>query len=137
LRVVGKVERPLALHDGDLTGLPHQHLEVTDEKGHPVGYDGVPIAEILKRAGVPLGQRLRGRQMKLFVVVDAADGYGVVFALAELDPDFTDRIVLLADRRNGGAITPPEGPFRLVVPGEKRHARWVREVTTIDVEEVR
>ena len=72
--------------------------------------------------------------MKLFVVVDAADGYGVVFAIPELDPDFTDRVVVIAHRRDGHPIAPPEGPFRLVVRGEKRHARWVREVTTLDVE---
>jgi hypothetical protein len=36
--------------------------------------------------------------MKLFVVVEAADGYGVVFAIPELDPDFTDRLVVIADR---------------------------------------
>ena len=137
LSVVGKVERPFVLHDDDLAALPHQHLGVTDEKGHPVAYDGVAIAEILKRAGVPLGQRLRGPQMKLFVIVDAADGYGVVFAIPELDPDFTDRVVVIADRRDGHPIAPPEGPFRLVVPREKRHARWVREVTTLDVKQAK
>ena len=67
--------------------------------------------------------------MKLYVMVSASDGYRVVFALAEFDPDFTDRIVILADRRDGHALAPPEGPFRLVVAEEKRHARWVREVT--------
>jgi hypothetical protein len=73
--------------------------------------------------------------MKLYVMVSASDGYRVVFALAEFDPDFTDRIVILADRRDGHALAPSEGPFRLVVAEEKRHARWVREVTALDVEE--
>jgi DMSO/TMAO reductase YedYZ molybdopterin-dependent catalytic subunit len=137
LRVVGKVAKPLTLHDADLAQLPRKHLEVTDEKGHPVAYDGVAVAEILRRAGVPLGERLRGRQMKLFVVVNAADRYGVVLAIPELDADFNDRVLIIADRRDGHPIAPPEGPFRLVVQGEKHHARWVREVTTLDVEEAR
>jgi hypothetical protein len=34
-------------------------------------------------------------------------------------------------------LAPPEGPFRLVVAGEKRHARWVREVTALDIEEAK
>src|SRR5271169_4904545 len=73
-----------------------------------------------RRAGVPLGKQLRGPQMKLYVVADAADGYRAVFALPEFDPDFTDRVIILADRRDGHVMAPPQGPFRLVVAGEKR-----------------
>jgi DMSO/TMAO reductase YedYZ molybdopterin-dependent catalytic subunit len=135
VRVTGKVERPLVLGESDLQALPRKHLAVTDEKGAPVTYDGVPVVELLRRAGVPLGKQLKGPQMKLYVIVSAADGYQVVFALPEFDPDFTDRIIILADRRDGHVLAPPQGPFRLVVAGEKRHARWVREVTTLDIEE--
>jgi len=135
LRVIGKVERPLIMREVDLQALPHKHLAVTDDKGAGVTYDGVPIVELLRRAGVPLGKRLKGVQMKLYVIVDASDGYHVVFALPEFDPAFTDRIIILADRRDGNALAPPEGPCRLVVAGEKRHARWVREVTALEVEE--
>lgn len=134
LRVIGKVERSLVLHEGDLQGMPRKHLAVTDEKGTRVTYDGVSVVDILRLAETPLGKQLRGPQMKLYVIVNASDGYRVVFALPEFDPDFNDRIPLLADRRDGHPIAPPEGPFRLIVPGEKRHARWVREVTTFDVE---
>jgi DMSO/TMAO reductase YedYZ molybdopterin-dependent catalytic subunit len=81
LRVTGKVERPLALSEADLQALPRKRLAVTDEKGTPVVYDGVPVVELLRRAGAPLGKQLRGPQMKLYVTADAADGYRVVFAL--------------------------------------------------------
>jgi DMSO/TMAO reductase YedYZ molybdopterin-dependent catalytic subunit len=137
LRVTGKVERPLALSEADLQALPRKRLAVTDEKGTPVVYDGVPVVELLRRAGAPIGKQLRGPQMKLYVTADAADGYRVVFALPEFDPDFTDRTTILADRRDGHVLAPPEGPFRLVVAGDKRHARWVREVTALDVEEAK
>ena len=55
----------------------------------------------------------------------------------DLDPDFTDRVILLADRRDGHPLSSKEGPFRIVVPGEKRHARWVREVTALVIQEAR
>jgi hypothetical protein len=58
-----------------------------------------------------------------------------VFALPEFDPDFTDRVIILADRRDRHALAAKEGPFRQIVAGEKRHARWVREVTALDIEE--
>jgi hypothetical protein len=75
--------------------------------------------------------------MKLYVAVKGADGYEAVFALPELDPDFSDRIILLADRRDGQPLSAREGAFRIIVPGEKRHARWVRHVTALEVEEAR
>ena len=65
--------------------------------------------------------------MALYLLVEATDGYRVVFALPELDPAFKDRAGLLADRRDGQPLAAAEGPLRLVVPGEKRHARWVRQ----------
>jgi len=62
--------------------------------------------------------------------------YRVVFALAELDPAFTDRVILLADRADGQPLDNKTGPFRIVVPGEKRMARWVRQVITLKVVQV-
>lgn len=135
LRITGKVERPLVMHEADLQALPHKHLTVTDEKGERVTYDGVPVSDLLQRAGVALGKQLKGPNMRLYVIAEASDGYHVVFALPEFDPDFTDRVIILADRRDGKPIASPTGPFRLIVDGEKRHARWVREVTTLDVQE--
>jgi len=135
LRITGRVGRPLVLHDDDLMKLPRQTLKVSDEKGVPALYEGVAVAELLRRAGVPLGKDLRGPRLKLYVVVEALDGYRAVFALPEFDPAFTDRVILLADRRDGHALSASEGPFRIVVPGEKRHARWVREVSALDVEQ--
>ena len=137
LRVTGIVERHLVLHDSDLQKLPRKHVAVTDEKGNPATYDGIAVADILRRAGAPLGKQLRGPQLRLYIVANAADGYRVVYALPEFDPDFVNQVVILADRRDGHPISSPEGPFRLVVPGEKRHARWVREVTSFDVEQAR
>jgi DMSO/TMAO reductase YedYZ molybdopterin-dependent catalytic subunit len=41
--------------------------------------------------------------------------------------------VLLADTADGKPLPPQAGPLRLVVPDDKRHARWVRQVTRIDI----
>jgi DNA-directed RNA polymerase omega subunit len=71
--------------------------------------------------------------MRLYALVKARDGYAAVFALPEFDAGFTDRVILLADRCQGQALDAVEGPLRLVVPGEKRRARWVRQVTDIEV----
>ncbi|HVF29189.1 MAG TPA: molybdopterin-dependent oxidoreductase, partial [Pyrinomonadaceae bacterium] len=96
-------------------------------------FEGLELVEVLKLAGVKFGEELRGKSLALFLVVDAADGYRAVFALPELDPAFTDRVILLADRRDGKPLAVTEGPLRIVVPDEKRHARWVRQVTALNV----
>jgi hypothetical protein len=131
------LNRQLTVQQADLQALPRKRVSVTDDRGARVTYEGVPVVELLQRGGVPLGKRLRGAQMKFYVIVDAADGYQVVFALPEFDPGFTDRVILLADKRDGHPLLAPEGPFRIVVPGEKRHARWVREVIDLDIQQAR
>ena len=65
------------------------------------------------------------------MTIEATDGYRVLFSLAELDPGFTDRVVILADRVSGQPLPASEGPYRLIVPGEKRPARWAGQVTRI------
>jgi DMSO/TMAO reductase YedYZ molybdopterin-dependent catalytic subunit len=133
LRVIGSVPHPLALQVYDLEKLPHKTVSASTANGGKVKYTGVLLWDILKRAGVPQRERIRGAMMLDYVVVDAADGYRVVFSLAELDPKLSKLVVMLAYERNGKPIPPPEGPLRIVIPTEKYNARWVREVTTLDV----
>jgi hypothetical protein len=37
--------------------------------------------------------------VKMTVIVEAADGYQAAFSMAELDPEFTDRVILLGISR--------------------------------------
>jgi hypothetical protein len=85
---------------------------------------------------VTFGDSLRGKRLSSYLLVEAADGYRVVIALPELDPGFTDRVILLADNADGHPLDSKEGPFRIVIPGEKRMARWVRQVIALKVVQV-
>lgn len=69
--------------------------------------------------------------------MDAADGYRAVFALPRLDHAFTKRVILLADRRDGKALSVMEGPLRVVVIDEKRQGRWVRQVISLSIRRAR
>jgi DMSO/TMAO reductase YedYZ molybdopterin-dependent catalytic subunit len=137
LRVIGDVPTHLDLSAADIAAFQRQTIRVTDEKGTPVEYAGVPVAAILQKAGAPLGKDLKGPNLALGVVARAADGYTVLFSLTEFDPNFSDRVIILADRRDGKPLDSHEGPLRFVVPGDKRHARWIRGVTTLEVIRVR
>jgi DMSO/TMAO reductase YedYZ molybdopterin-dependent catalytic subunit len=133
IRIGGEVSHPFSLTKADLTAMPHQSAPVEDEKGRPEVFEGVPVVDLLRRAGAPLGSALRGPKLRLYVLVKARDNYAVVFALTEFDPAFTNRVILLAYSKDGQALGPAEGPFRFVVPGDQRHARWIRQITDIDV----
>ncbi len=133
LSVGGEVERPLKLTAADLGKLPRRSVRVKDHDGNEAEYEGAPLGEILRLAGVKFGEGLRGKSLELYLVAEASDGYRAVFALPELDPAYTDKVVLLADKRDGKPLDAKEGPLRIVVPDEKRHARWARQVIGLSV----
>ena len=91
------------------------------------------LEEILHKAGVPQGEALRGPAMTTYVLAEAADGYRVVFSVAELDSGIMDSEVIVADTPDGAPLGDKLGPFRLVAPHEKRPARWVRMLRFIAV----
>jgi hypothetical protein len=99
-------------------------------------YSGVLLSDLLALIHAPAGDSLRGKALATYLRVDGADGYRVVFALADFDPGYTDRIAILADRKNGTQLPAAEGPYHLIVPGEKRPARWVRQVVRIEIRRV-
>jgi ABC-type molybdate transport system substrate-binding protein len=86
---------------------------------------------VLVDAGV-VGPDKPAEQVHLAVKVTGADGWTAVFGMAELSPQFADRPIQLADRLNGAL--PPAPTLRLIVPGERRGGRSVRDVVRIDVE---
>jgi DMSO/TMAO reductase YedYZ molybdopterin-dependent catalytic subunit len=134
LTVGGDVQTPLSLSLSDLGGFPRKTLKVMNEHtGKEETYQGVPLAEILKRAGVPQGSALRGAALATYVRAEGEDGYSVLFSLAELDAGIQDSDVLVADTMDGGPIPDKLGPLRLIAPHEKRPARWVRMLRSITV----
>jgi len=82
-------------------------VTVEDDSGQSSEYTGVPIAQLLESVGVSLGKSVRGERLSEFVMVRAADGYRVLFSLAETDPIFRERPVLLCYRKNGGSTGRP------------------------------
>ena len=134
LRIGGEVSIPLVLSVADLKKMPRKTLSVVNPHDNKTEtYEGVLLEELLKRAGVAQGEKLRGALMATYVTAEAEDGYRVVFSLAELDSGILDSDVIVADTMNGESLAPKQGPFRLVAPHEKRPARWVRMLKSITV----
>lgn len=133
LTISGEVTKPLNLQASDLKAMPHAEVTGIDRDNKEHRYSGIPLADLLRQAGTTLGNDLRGENLMKYVVVRAIDGYEALFALPELDPMFAGRTILLADTVDGTPLPGGVGPYRIIVPGEKRPARWVREVNAIEV----
>jgi DMSO/TMAO reductase YedYZ molybdopterin-dependent catalytic subunit len=134
LHIGGAVSTPLVLTVADLKKMPRKTLTVVnphDKKTET--YEGVSLEDVLQKAGVPQGEKLRGASMATYVVAEATDGYRVVFSLAELDSGILDSGIIVADTMDGAPLPGKVGPFRLVAPHEKRPARWVRMLKSITV----
>jgi hypothetical protein len=124
LTISSHITKPVSLSLADISAMPHKTLKVTN-----------PHDQKEELAGAAQGEHLRGAAMAMasYVLVEAADGYRVVFSLAELDPGIQDSNVLVADKVDGHALDSKVGPLRLVAPLDKRPARWVRMVQSIRV----
>src|SRR5271165_3121085 len=79
---------------------PHVTVDVS-EHDKAAQFRGVPLAALLSAAGIQLGDAMRGPRMSEVLLVEAGDGYRVAFALAEIDPAFATREIILADMRDG------------------------------------
>ncbi len=130
---MGEVAHPLTFSAADFAKFEHRTVVAKAHDGMESKYEGVALADILAKAGAPGGPTLRGPAMVHYVLIEAEDNYRVVFSLAELDSAFTDRVIILADRRDGKPLSAREGPLQVIVPGEKKHARWVRQVVRLRV----
>jgi DMSO/TMAO reductase YedYZ molybdopterin-dependent catalytic subunit len=134
LQVVNERGQVTTLTADDLAKLPSQKIKATGHSGMPATYEGISLADVLRAAKVTLGEDLKGPLLANGLVVEGPDGYRVVFSLPEVDPALTDKVVLLAERKEGKPLDAKEGPFRLVVPHDKKAMRWVRQVTRIAVQ---
>lgn len=133
VKVTGEVLTPLTLTAADLSGMPRTTAIAKDKQGVPHTFSGVALSEIFSKAGVTTGKQLRGENLAKYLLVSCADNYQVVFSLAELDSSFTDRVVILADQVEGKPLPAGTGPFRLIVPGEKKPARNCFQVVGLAV----
>lgn len=118
----------------DFAALPHLAVTAVDPHARvPHQYSGVLVHDLLAKVGMPGGDALRGALLRQAVIVRASDGYATLFALAEFDENFSDRTIILADRQDGEPLPPTLGPLRLIVPNDKRAARWARMVTALEI----
>jgi hypothetical protein len=125
---------PETLNMADFAAIPHK--TVTARNGHTntdETYSGVPVTDLLAKYGPPTGKDLHGKPLSDYLVVTGSDGYKAVLSLAETDPSFHPGDVIVADTLNGKPLDAKEGPFKLVVTEDKRPARCVHNLVSIEL----
>jgi DMSO/TMAO reductase YedYZ molybdopterin-dependent catalytic subunit len=119
--VRGAVERPVSLTWDELLALPRRETAcdihcVTRWSRYDNVFEGVPVQDVLARAGVKPGAA--------YVLVHAEQNYTTNLPLSDLDQPAN----LLALSHNGEPLTPEHGgPVRLLVPHLYlwKSAKWV------------
>src|SRR5262247_4317417 len=67
-RIGGDIERPQQWTLDDLAALPRREVRARDRDGTEATFAGVALVELLQLAGVPLGEKLRGSNMALYLL---------------------------------------------------------------------
>ena len=119
----------------DIESLPHVKV-ATHGSENTATFEGVAVKTVLEKVGVEFGHSMRGKRSASCLLVEAADGYRAVIALPEIDPDFNHKQIVLAFFKDGKPLDAKARPYRIVIPDEKRMARWVRQVTTLKIVDV-
>jgi Oxidoreductase molybdopterin binding domain len=125
-------QHELRITPADLGRFPRVEERVSFEGEHgrtTATYAGVKLWTLLEQAG-GLATMPRDRAGKVLIAT-GRDGYTAALALGELDPTFEGKEVLIAAMADGRPMA--DGGLRLVVPGDQRGGRSVRDVVRIEV----
>lgn len=131
--VVGPTGSHVALSVDRLAAMPATRLRVSFQTEHGTrnaAFSGPLLWDVLTRAGSIDAAKPRGTTRDV-VVVTGSDGYVAALAVGEISPEFEGKQVILADTMNGKPLSP--GHLRVVVPGDRRGGRSVRDVVQIAV----
>lgn len=133
--VGGNVAKPYKINASTFSAMKRISVTASGHDGKSHQYSGISLYEILTKAEAVPNNLLKGKLMVKYVLITAADKYQVVIAIPEFDPAFTDQVIILADEQDGKKLSADSGPYRLIVPQDKKQARSVRSVTAIEVKD--
>ncbi len=135
--VSGQVTTPLTLTANDLRRGYRGHSATSHfipgcvTQGHV--YRGALLTEILATAGPKFDPAIKSVKLRYAVLVSASDGYQAVLSWGEIDPDFANTQVLLVYEQDGTLLPRPH----LVVPGDKQGGRYVCNITSLNLLQIK
>jgi DMSO/TMAO reductase YedYZ molybdopterin-dependent catalytic subunit len=133
LSVAGRVEHPTTFSVADLQHMLPVVVDVdAGNDKQPVGphrsFTGVMLWTLLDQAKL-VDEPGKKTHMRHVFMASGADGYTVAISIGEIAPLNEGKPVLVAYAQGG---KPMDG-LRLVIPGDKRSERFVKNLVSIDV----
>ncbi|HXC57574.1 MAG TPA: molybdopterin-dependent oxidoreductase [Rhizomicrobium sp.] len=132
ITLLGAVQHPGTFTMAQLRAMPQIDVKVDQktEKGSFTGtFHGVLLWTLINDAGLVNGPQRHAILLHGIIVTAAADHYATLVSLGEIHPELGNGQVILATEENGQPLAQPV----LIVPGDIKAARDVRNVTTVDV----
>ncbi|MEI9995990.1 MAG: molybdopterin-dependent oxidoreductase [Rhizomicrobium sp.] len=129
----GHVQHPASFTMAQLRAMPAIDVTVDQktEKGAFTGtFHGVLLWTLVNAAGLENGPNRHAILRHAILVSAAADQYATIVSLGEIHPELGNGQVILATEQDGQKLAQP----RLIVPGDLKAAREVRDVTDIEVQ---
>lgn len=117
LRLPGAADRSVTA--ASLVGPGRMDVIVEGVDGEVV-YHGLPLLEVIEKAGLETRTMAAGRKVaSAIVVATARDGYTVAFSVGELLMHRAAPRVYLVSETAAGPLPENEGPVRLIVLGDR------------------
>lgn len=123
------------LSAADIAKLPHVRFEAVDH-GRTTRLEGVPLRDVLLWAAAGPVDSLRGPLLRRVIVAHGVDGYRALVALAEVDRSIGAREAYVVTASDGAPLDAEMGPYRLLVVGDGRASRWVRQLVRLELQDV-
>jgi len=126
----GKIAHPRTLGAADLSPVVTVEVPASAKPDAPkTQFSGALLWPLLDGAGW-VDAPGRKTHLQHVILARGRDGYVVALAIAEIDPGFEGKQVLIATTQDGKPLAAPE----LVVPGDRRAGRRVHDLVGIEVQ---
>jgi hypothetical protein len=128
LSIDGKVT---TLSVADLQAMPQKTLTVHNEHTKKdETYTGVSLPALLAKYGAPFDKAGEKKIFHSYLRVEGTDHYFVLYSGSEVQSEIHNAEVLVALSIDGKPLG-EDGQIKLVASGDKRPARWVRNLSGI------
>lgn len=117
----------------EIRALPRKEIELKDKTGGVSLVSGVSLWDVLQKVKIPPAEASGRQRGAMYLCLTGADGQSAALALAEIDPGFSKNLALLIDQRDRQPLDPVEGTWRVILPEDIRHARWIRGLVKIRI----
>ena len=132
LTLQGRLAHPHSFSLAELRAMPAVTVEVS-HAGHNGAqtsrYTGVLLWTLVKDAEL-IDENGPRTHLQHTICATGEDGFAVVMAIGEIEPDFEGKQVLVAYAQDGQALT----SLKLIVPADAKAGRSVRDLVSIDVD---